>query len=101
MHDIEGNLSIVNSRTIHAELHTTRSSHLRGKHRGFAEHNHATLAKSEDNSLRPTRGRNRGLLGNLDPRRRRTWRKNHAARRWRLSLPTLPSLLDGRLDVSL
>src|SRR2546425_4176597 len=101
MHDIEGNLSIVNSRTIHAELHTTRSSHLRGKHRGFAEHNHATLAKSENNSLGPTRGGNCSLLGNLDLRRRRTRREICVAGRRHLRLPALPSFFDSRLDVSL
>ena len=72
MHDVERQLSIVDAGTIHAKLHTTRSSHLRGKHRGFAEHNHATLAKSENNSLGPARGGNCSLRGNLDLHRRRT-----------------------------
>ena len=101
MHDVKRQLSIVDAGTIHAELHPTRSSHLRGKHRGFAEHNHATLAKSENNSLGPTRGGDCSLLGNLDLHRRRTRRKICVGGRWHLRLPTLPSSFDGRLDVSL
>ena len=55
VHDVERQLPIVDTGTVHAELHATRSSHLRGKHRGFTENNYPALAKAEDNSLSPTR----------------------------------------------
>src|SRR5258707_6844578 len=55
MHDVQGQLSIVDAGTIHAEGHAITRCQLGRKHRRLAEHDRAALADTHRYALRASR----------------------------------------------
>ena len=65
MHDIERQLPVVDSGTVHSERHAITCGELRRQHRRFAQDDDTAFAKAERDSLRATGGRDCGVLRKL------------------------------------